>query len=138
VRLVSSAPHRPRSRQSGAYTVEFALTILPLILVTVGTIDASRMVVSRLMLSYAVICGARAGLVNSTPDTAHVQTAVAAAAPMLSLGPISVSTSAASWTGRLSGDTVTVQATYTFTPCLGPMMGFMNKTFTAKSVETIP
>jgi hypothetical protein len=78
---------------------------------TIGSLDAGRMVVGRAMLSYAVICGTRKAVVASTTTTTAVQAAVTAAAPMLPLTTNVVTTSAATWAARTSGDTVTVTAT---------------------------
>ena len=138
VRLSFSVRRRPRERQRGAYAVEFSLVLLPLLLLTIGTIDVGRMVVSRGMLSYAAICGARAGVVKATTTAAMAQTAVTAAAPMLALSSAVVTTSAASWAGRGSGDTVTAVATYTFQPVLPVMTRLVTKNFTATSTITIP
>ena len=114
--------------------------LLPLLVVTIGTIDVSRMMVSRVMLSYAAICGARAAVLKNTASAGAVQTVVTSAAPMLPLtnADVTVGYTSASWAARTSGDIMTVTAVYTFTPVLGNLTLLATKTFTATSVETIP
>ena len=51
---------------------------------------------------------------------------------------ISITTSAASWAVRTSGDTVTVTASYTFQPSLGAFTKLATKNFHATSTLTIP
>lgn len=133
-----------RSRERGAVAVVETALVLPIIvLVIVGTIDASRMVTSRMMLAYAVTVGARAATAKANA-TSDVQNAVIAAAPILNMNTTTnilstdVTTSAASWTGRTSGDTVTVQARYTFTPSNPLFTKIGSRTFTLKSTMTIP
>jgi Flp pilus assembly protein TadG len=120
--------------------VEFSLVVPWLILTTLGTIDASRMVVSRSMLSYAVTVGSRKAVANSTTLTSQVQSAVVAAAPMLKLttGAVTVTTSAASWAARTSGDTVTVTTSYTFVPVIGTWSKLITKTFSSTITVTLP
>lgn len=96
------------------------------------------MVVSRGMLTYAAICGARAGVVQATTTAAIAQAAATAAAPMLALSSVLVTTSAATWTARTRGDTVTAVATYTFQPVLPVMTYLVTKNFTATSTMMIP
>jgi Flp pilus assembly protein TadG len=136
--LFSSRHNPPRQGQRGATAVEFSLIFPLLVLMTIGTMDGARMVVSRAMLSYAVICGARKGLVSTTTTTTIAQTALTAAAPMLPLTGISITTSAASWAARTSGDTVTVTASYTFQPSLPAFTKLATKNFHATSTLTIP
>lgn len=100
------------------------------------------MVVSRSMLSYAAICGARAGEVSTTTNIAAVQAVVAAAAPMLTLSSVTVTvnglSTAAAFTGRSSGSVVSVTAASTFTPVLPIMTRLATKNFQATSAVTIP
>jgi Flp pilus assembly protein TadG len=118
--------------------------VLPiLVLVILGTIDASRMVLSRTMLAYAVTTGARVGTASNNTQ-ANVQTAVVNAAPMLSLSTstniptANITTSAASWSARKSGDTVTVRATYTFTSSNPFLTKIGSRTWTLTSTMAIP
>jgi Flp pilus assembly protein TadG len=138
VQLPSFQRHRPRNGQRGTAAVEFSLVVPLLLLMTIGSLDAGRMVVGRAMLSYAVICGTRKGVVAATTTTTAVQAAVTAAAPMLPLTTNVVTTSAATWAARTSGDTVTVTATYTFKPSLPVLTKLVTKNFTATSTVTIP
>ena len=132
---------RSHRRERGAAAVEFVLVAPVLFVVLLGMLEASRMMVARCMLTYAVSVGARMGLAKSNTNTSTIKTAVVNAAPMLGLstGSVSVATSAASWTARTSGNTVTVTYTgYTFTPIAGPFTKLASKTFNATSMETIP
>jgi Flp pilus assembly protein TadG len=117
------------------------LVVPILFLILVGTIDAGRMLISRSMLQYAVIAGARAGLAKTNATVGAVQTATAAAAPMLHLTPgsVVVTTSAAAWITRTTGDTVTVSYSgYTFTPASGSFARLTTKSLAATSTQTIP
>jgi Flp pilus assembly protein TadG len=131
---------RSRNSQRGTTTVEFSLVVPLLVLTTLGTIDAGRMVISRSMLGYAVTVGSRMGEASATTTTVQVQNAVVAAAPMLKLvaSAVTVTTSAASWAARKSGDAVTVQASYTFQPAIGAWSKLITKTFSSTSTVTIP
>ncbi|HLK93991.1 MAG TPA: TadE/TadG family type IV pilus assembly protein [Polyangia bacterium] len=129
-----------RVGQRGGTTVEFAMVTPILFLLLVGVLDVGRLFISRCMLQYAVVVGARAGLakVNAVSD---VQNATAAAAPMLGLTPgsVSVTTSAASWAARTRGNTVTVSYSgYTFAPAAGSFSRMVTKNLSASSQQTIP
>ena len=136
---------RVRERQRGGITVEFAL-VFPLICVVLfGMIDGSRMVIARCMLSYAVIVGARTGVAKAN-TVAVVQTATAAAAPMLGLSAGSVVVqlngvppTTTTWAARSGGDTVTVSYNgYTFRPAAESLSKMVTKTFNASCIRTIP
>jgi Flp pilus assembly protein TadG len=133
-----------RLRERGAVAVVETALVLPIIvLVIVGTIDASRMVTSRMMLAYAVTVGARTATAKANA-TSDVQNAVIAAAPILNLNTTTnilttdVTTNATSWTARTSGNTVTVTARYTFTPSNPLFTKIGSRTFTLTSTMTIP
>ena len=126
--------------------------LLPIIFTMIlGTIDAGRMVMSQTMLAYAVTVGARAGTGNKNSQ-ADVQTAVIAAAPMLTLTSSDVQTSnittttaggvtsstTAGWSARTRGDTVTVTATYNFAPINPLLTKIGSKQFSQTSTLTIP
>jgi Flp pilus assembly protein TadG len=127
------------------------LVVPILFLILIGTIDVGRMLISRSMLQYAVISGARAGLAKTNSTTAAVQTATAAAAPMLHLTATNVNVcvdtvgtctgvaSSTAWTARTTGDTVTVSYSgYTFTPASGSFARLTTKSLAAASTQTIP
>ena len=142
-----------RSRERGVAAVVETSLVLPIILlVIVGTIDASRMVMSNMMLSYAVTAGARAATAGNSTQ-ANVQTVVTGASPMLALttsniptsnitttpaGTTTASSTATAWSARTRGDTVTVTATYTFTPSNPLFTKIGSRTFTQTSAMTIP
>ncbi len=135
-----------RRSDRGAAAVEFALVLPIAIVATIGAIDSGRMVVARSMLTYASICGARAGVANKTTNAAAAQSTAAAAAPMLGLSTtgttgnyVTVATSSAGgWTARQSGDTITAIAHYTFRPTLPGLTLLRTKNFVAQSTMTIP
>lgn len=145
MRSPSFASAQVRERQWGGLTVEFALVFPLVCLLLFGMIDGSRMVIARCMLSYAVIVGARAGVAKSNSIPA-VQTATAAAAPMLGLssGTVvvqlnGVAATTTAWSTRSGGDTVTVSYNgYTFRPAAGSFTRMTTKTFNASCIKTIP
>ncbi len=80
-----------------------------LVLLMFGGIEGGRFVVSRVMLSYAVVVGVRAATLSGA-STSSVQTAVVAAAPMLHLAPsqVEVAVSGGGTLPATVGNTVTV------------------------------
>ena len=97
--------------------------ITPLLfLVLFGTLEFSRMIVSRQMLAYSVIEGARTASILGYTNLSDVTDQVTAAAPLLTLGTITVTdmrtgnTGATAMTDRTSGDIVQVSTTYSFVP----------------------
>ncbi len=126
--------------------VEFSLVLPILLCTTIGLYDAGRMVTSKTMLAYAVTVGARTATakVNSsgtTLSTSDVQQVVINAAPFLNLSTSNVTTVSSSngtWASRTRGNSVTVTATYTFTPLLPFLTKLAAKTYTYTSTMTIP
>ncbi len=128
--------------------VEFAFVVaVPLLLFTVGTFDAVRMVVAKQMCAYAASVGARTAAVMATANAAAAQTAAAAAAPMLKLTTSNVAvaiTDSASppntvaFASRTRGNTVTVTVSYTFTPVAPGFTKLVTKNFAVKSAVVIP
>lgn len=110
------------ARQHGSTVVEFALVFPILVVVTFGALDAGRLVVAKVMLSYACISGARLAAVSNTTAFSTVQTAVAAAAPLLNLSSSSVhyqidlGTADSGFSTRASGSKIRVYATYNYQP----------------------
>ncbi len=137
--VVSSVRHRSRARQRGAYAVEFALVVPVLFAVLLGTIEGGRFVVSRLMLSYAVVVGARAATLSAASNNS-VQTAVINAAPMLRIVPAQVEITVSGGTPLPApvGSTVTVSIgvvnpanKYTFRSVFGT--AFTTRSWSAQS-----
>lgn len=84
--------------------------VFPLLaLIMFGGIEGGRFVVSRVMLSYAVVVGARAATLSGA-STGSVQTAVTGAAPMLNLATsqVEVTVSGGGGLPATVGNTVTV------------------------------
>jgi Flp pilus assembly protein TadG len=137
---------RLRDPQRGAAAVEFSLVLPALLLLTLGTVDAGRMMISRTMLAYAVTVGARAAVANVNTTTAPVQAAVVAAAPMLGLANGSVIVGATTSSGvtitpfsaRTRGSIVSVNCSYVFRPVTPLFSKLVTKTFTYTSKMTIP
>lgn len=112
------------AKSHGAVAVEFAL-ILPLFLALIfGIIDGGRLMMSRWLVSYAVVRGGRvASLRTSTYQ--NVQDAVAQSASLIGLSSANVNiavngttVNSTTFATRSSGDAVHVWTTYTFTPKL--------------------
>lgn len=125
--------------------VEFSFMFMLLMLVTSGTIDAGRMVISKTMLAHAVTVGARAASLGFNTTTTAVQTAVVNAAPMLNLSSGSVNVSATDSLGvaktfanKTRGDIVSVNCSYTFTPVTPVLTRLVTKTYNYTSKMTIP
>jgi Flp pilus assembly protein TadG len=100
-------------------------------MVLFGTIEFSRMIVSRQMQAYSTIEGARTAAVLGTATVADVQAQVTAAAPLLTYTTINVtnvSNPGAGFLGRSAGDLMQVQTTYTFTPVVN-LWGLGTKTW---------
>jgi Flp pilus assembly protein TadG len=136
-----------RSRERGTAAVEFSLVVPILVLVTIGTIDAGRMVVAKQMCAYAAIIGARTGVAKATASTGVVQTAAIGAAPLLHLtaGDVTVGATVGSTTAvrtpfsaRTRGDTVTVTVTYVFTPVMPVLSKLATKTYSVNSAMVVP
>ena len=108
-------------------------------LVLFGTIDAGRLIVSQVMLSYAVISGARlAGVSSTTNVLSTVQPAVVAAAPLLNL-PTSAVHYQINGGGTDSGtpaagDVVRVYASYNYQPLVVPIFSQRTVNASAESV----
>lgn len=137
-------PHadRVRSRERGAAIVEAAMLLPIIFTMLLGIVDASRAVTSKMMLAYAVTVGARAATANANTTT-NVQNAVIAAAPMLALTSSNIptgniTTSAASWSARTSGSTVTVKATYAYAPINPLLTKIGSRTWSYTSTISIP
>jgi Flp pilus assembly protein TadG len=133
---------RRRHPQRGSVAVEFSLVVPILMAVTIGTIDAGRMVVAKEQCAYAAIVGARTAVASATASSSAVQTAAIAAAPLLHLSSsnvaVAVTGSTTTFANRTRGDTVTVTVTYTFTPVIPLLTKLATKNYTVKSAMVIP
>ena len=126
--------------------MEFSLVVPLLVAVTIGTIDAGKMVVAKQMCAYAAIVGARTGVVTATASSTAVQNAAIAAAPLLHLTTSNVTVAvtvgstatARAFGARARGDTVTVTVGYTFTPVIPLLTKLTTKTYSVKSAMVIP
>ena len=157
-----TAPQTRRVRSLGSTAAEFAV-ILPLaVTVMFGSIEAGRMVVSRMMLSYAVIEGGRAAGTRGTANCTDVEAAVINASPLLKLTAADIDTEvvtaaapacnvAASsagvdnetafdnrtvWNGTMGASAtscVRVTVRYTFTP----VIGLYAKTWTVENATVV-
>jgi Flp pilus assembly protein TadG len=135
-----------RHPERGSTVVEFSLVVPILVAVTIGTIDAGKMVVAKQMCAYAAVVGARTGLASATASSTVVQNAAIAAAPLLHLTTSDVtvgvtvgSTAVARTFGaRTRGDTVTVTVNYTFTPVIPLLTKLATKNYSVKSAMVIP
>jgi Flp pilus assembly protein TadG len=110
------------ARQRGSTVVEFALVFPILVIVTFGAIDAGRLVVSKVMLSYACIAGARLAAVSNTSSFSTVQTAVVNAAPLLRLSTSAIhyqidsGTADTGFSSRAATQRIRVYTTYNYQP----------------------
>jgi Flp pilus assembly protein TadG len=118
------------ARQRGSTAVEFALVLPLLIAVLFGAIDGGRLVVSQCMLNYAVIAGARLASVSSTGTSfTPVQTAVVAAAPLLTLPTnavhyqIGTGTADSGFATLAAGNIIRVYASYNYRPLVLSKLG---------------
>ncbi len=135
-----------RHPESGTAAVEFSLVVPLLVAVTIGTIDAGKMVVAKQMCAYAAIVGARTGVASATASSTAVQNAAIAAAPLLHLTSSNVTVGVTvgstlvtrAFGARTRGDTVTVTVGYTFTPVIPLLTKLASKTYSVKSAMVIP
>jgi len=105
---------------SGAVAVEFALVLIPLILILLGVIDFGRAYTQQLSLSAAAREGVRVMAVQNDPATARakVRDAATALSPALTDSQITISGTGCP-TGYSVGQTVTVTVTYPLTSITG-------------------
>ena len=112
----------------GAAAVEFALVVVPLILMLAGIIDFGRVYNQQLALSSAARDVARAAAVHNTAGVTSAETALQTAVPgaVVTVSPT---------TSCTSGQTVTVTASYpldSLTGLFDPL--FSGKTLTGEGV----
>jgi len=117
---------------TGAAAVEFAIVIVPLLLILMGIIDFGRVYNQQLSVSAAAREGVRVMAVEN--NSAAARTATRAAAPGLSPA-LSDSQIAISPASCSVGATVTVTVTYPVTSLTGMFSGLLNgKTITERGV----
>lgn len=115
--------HRLRS-ESGAVAIEFAIVLVPLILILTGILDFGSAYRSALSVTAAAREGARSMVVGSTVAAAKNATIAAShgLSPPLTPGQISISFTGgtpAATTTCTAGATVTVTVTYPLTSITG-------------------
>jgi Flp pilus assembly protein TadG len=121
---------------SGAVAVEFALVLIPLILILMGVIDFGRAYTQQLSLSAAAREGARVMAVQNDPVTAKakVRDAAPALSPAVTDSQIAISGTGCP-AGYPVGQTVTVTVTYPLTSLTGMFDSlFSGEQLTAKGV----
>jgi Flp pilus assembly protein TadG len=135
------AKRSPELNQRGATTVEFALVLPVLVAVLFGALDAGRLVVSKIMLNYAVIAGARLAAVSTTTAfSPTVPDAVVAAAPLLNLSQSAVHYqigAGATDTGfatLATGSKIRVYASYSYKPLIVPIFSARTVSASGQSV----
>ena len=105
---------------SGAVAVEFALVLIPLMLILLGVIDFGRAYTQQLSLSAAAREGARVMAVQNDPVIAKAKVRDAAPALSLALTDSQIVISGTGCpTGYPLGQTVTVTVTYPLTSITG-------------------
>jgi len=110
---------RKIKNQRGIAAVEFALILIPLVLLVFGTIEFSTLLYDKAMITNASREGARAGIVYSYPDRIADGEIVNVINTycgdhMISLGGDSSVSTTITRTGSASGDTLTVRVSYIY------------------------
>jgi len=105
--------------QRGVAAVEFALILLPLVLLVFGTIEFSTLLYDKAMITNASREGARAGIVYSYPDRiadGEIVNVVNTYCSdhMISLGGDSSVSTTITRAGNSSGDALTVRVSYLY------------------------
>ena len=105
--------------QRGVAAVEFALILIPLILLVFGTIEFSTLLYDKAVITNASREGARAGIVYSFPDRiadAEIANVVSTYCGnhLISLGGNSSPATTITRGGNSSGDSLTVRVTYRY------------------------
>ena len=108
-----------KKNQRGVAAVEFALILIPLVLLVFGTIEFSTLIYDKAMITNASREGARAGIVYSYPDRisdAEIVNVVNTYCSnhMISLGGDSSVGTTITRTGNSTGDSLTVTVSYVY------------------------
>jgi Flp pilus assembly protein TadG len=123
----------------GAVAVEFGFMIVPFLMVTLGIIELGRYAMVDQALAETVHDGARYAVVHgskssSPASTSSLQSLVQNGSSVLA--PSSVSVTVTFSPNNSPGSTVTIAATYPWSPIV-PLLNLPSVTVTAKSVATI-
>jgi len=110
---------RKIKNQRGVAAVEFALILIPLVLLVFGTIEFSTLLYDKAVVTNASREGARAGIVYSYPDRiadGEIVNVVNAycSSRMISLGGSSSVSTTITREGNASGDDLTVTVSYVY------------------------
>jgi Flp pilus assembly protein TadG len=105
--------------QRGVAAVEFALILIPLVLLVFGTIEFSTLLYDKAVITNASREGARAGIVYSYPDRigdGEIVNVVNTYCSdhMISLGGNSTVSTTITRSGNASGDDLTVRVSYVY------------------------
>lgn len=108
-----------KKKQRGVAAVEFALILIPLVLLVFGAIEFSTLIYDKAMITNASREGARAGIVYSYPNRisdAEIVNVVNTYCSnhMISLGGDSPVGTTITRTGNSSGDSLTVTVSYVY------------------------
>lgn len=130
-RAGTGAPAGRRGRKRGQSLVELCLAMPLMLLLLLGAIDVGRVFYYTIQMHNAVREGAGYGAHNPT-DTAGMASRVTAEASFVSSVSAICNGTCTGTNGQISGNpTVTVSATYTFTPIT---TGFLQKYFGMKPI----
>ncbi len=108
-----------KKKQRGVAAVEFAIILIPLVLLVFGTIEFSTLIYDKAMITNASREGARAGIVYSYPNRisdAEIVNVVNTYCSnhMISLGGDSPVGTTITRAGNSSGDSLTVRVSYVY------------------------
>lgn len=108
-----------KKKQRGVAAVEFAIILIPLVLLVFGTIEFSTLIYDKAMITNASREGARAGIVYSYPNRisdAEIVNVVNTYCSnhMISLGGDSPVGTTITRAGNSSGDPLTVRVSYVY------------------------
>lgn len=129
-----------KKKQRGVAAVEFALILIPLVLLVFGAIEFSTLIYDKAMITNASREGARAGIVYSYPNRisdAEIVNVVNTYCSnhMISLGGDSPVGTTITRTGNSSGDSLTVTVSYVYQFLILP--SFMSALSDGLSLEAV-
>lgn len=129
-----------KKKQRGVAAVEFALILIPLVLLVFGAIEFSTLIYDKAMITNASREGARAGIVYSYPNRisdAEIVNVVNTYCSnhMISLGGDSPVGTTITRAGNSSGDSLTVRVSYVYQFLILP--SFMSALSDGLSLEAV-